>query len=265
MTGIVSTEHEVLPPERVTVWVENEKKVMVEMGKPLWGLSEGQPTALVVVVETSPPLLKEDALAPPFPLAETSGLPEPDALTETEAEADGLDPALGILALAGMTLLEAGMTSVGQISSFSLYPRLKEIRTSAVGQLVNVVDTEDGNSDVGTSKCIVPCSLTETSIGERLESATGTWVQGQVNIRGELVDGRVRVGVKSVDVEVDVPDTRSVVLGRIGHRGVYEELVGGGVGTNESSQVIGRDGLVRKQIDQSISVRERRWQETGRR
>lgn len=122
----------------------------------------------------------------------------------------------------------------------------------AVGQGVDVVDAEEGEADVLASVALVPESVAPALVGVEGKDVLGARVLGQVDVGGELEDTRGGVGVQSLAVEENVPDTGGAVLGPEGLVGVGIALLGGGVGADEGDKALRRDGLVLKERDELV-------------
>ncbi|KAI9158171.1 LOW QUALITY PROTEIN: FMN-dependent dehydrogenase [Paramyrothecium foliicola] len=138
----------------------------------------------------------------------------------------------------------------------------------ALGQVVDVVHTEQTQADIGASitlsnelafdinknKVSILKNLRTLAVGtaEDAPSTAGPRVLGQQHIALELEDalGGIRIG--RLRVELNIPNARGAVLRVSGTGLVREALLARGVGADKGNKLGGRDGLVRKQGQQLI-------------
>lgn len=130
----------------------------------------------------------------------------------------------------------------------------------AVGEVVDVVNTEQAETDVLARIVVVPVLLA-AGAGESAELGVDAGVLREHNVRVELEDAG-RGTAKSLLVKGNVPHARGAVLRVAEAGGVNEALLAGRVGAEEGGETKGLDGLGAEELDQGVRIREDAGKET---
>jgi hypothetical protein len=194
----------------------------------------------------------------PVALLLGNGAPDADANEEEAEDVDEEDevvlPALQVLAPITKLPIWAGRTSKMTINNGKDWVSCLKL-TGAINEAIDIWYTEERKTDVGASEIIVPRSLTGWVGSEEVKGRLGTWVGGKSGVRWEFKDLGWCVGVRSLGVECDIPDTWGGILRSTGEVGINNVLLGSGMSTDKCGKVTSRDGLVGKQSNECVGIR----------